>query len=314
MITLTDFLKTFQKALPFTQAVRISPLGYLIDSGGNPIVTESVTYAQFMDSGFDVVTERTVYVTDVPADRSLQGGSFWRIVPSATVKRKLISEAVYYSTFAAAIAAFPIASYTGLAYRCGDVGDYNVRLISNGTRVKPESGIALIGSSAENSSLSKTLAGLNVSETSDYSTQTGTTTHTYTNVSKKIPAGLVQAYDTIEAKAWFRKSGTNASFIPVFSIGTNNVVGSDSLFYDFATATGAVDLEAHGQIKFISSSAAIAKRSNEIEVTAGNGSRFADRSSGLAVGSDMFINVGISSKHSSDIIYLLEYQFIWKTV
>lgn len=283
-----------------------------LNVAGTRIDYETVTYAQFTAGGFNVATERVVYVSDVPADRSLQGGSFWRIVPSATVKRKLISEAVCYSTFADAIADFPIASYTGLSYRCGDVGDYNVRLISNGTRVKPESGIALIGSSAGNSSLSKTLA--NLGENSDYSTQTGTTSHTYTNVSKLVPAGLVQAYDTIEAKAWFRKSGTNASFIPVFSIGTNNVVGSDSSFYDFATATGAVDLEAHGQIKFISSSAAIAKRSNEIEVTAGNGSRFADRSSGLATGSDMYINIGISAKHISDIIYLLEYQFIWKTV
>lgn len=291
-----------------------SSTGYLTDANGNPLTIESVTYAQFVDAGFDITYRRIVYVADVPGDRSLQGGTYWRIDPDATVKRKLVSEAVCYSTFAAAIAAFPVASYNGLAYRCGNVGDYNVRLTSNGTRVKPESGVALIGSSAGNSALSKTLAGLNVGETSDYSTSTGTASHTYTNVSKLVPANLIGSLDTIEAIATFRKSGTAGAFTPVFSIGTNNVVGSDSLFYDIAAGSGAADIEVHGKIKFISATAGISKRANDLEATSGSANRLIDRATGLNVASNMYINIGIGSKNTGDTIYLIDYQFIWKAV
>ena len=287
-----------------------------LNVAGTPVTYESVTLAEFQDAGFDLTVERTVYVSDVPSDRSLQGGSFWRIVPTATVKRKLISEAVCYSTFAAAIAAFPIASYNGLRYRCGDVGDYRILLESNGTRVKPESGIALLGSSAGNSALTKTLAGLNVGETSDYSTLTGTASHTYTNVSKKIPGGLLGSTDIVEAIVSLRKSGSAGAFTPVVSIGTTNVIGTDSVFYDIAAGAGSGthDIEIHGKIKFVSATAGIAKRSNEVELTAGIASRWADRSTALNTAGDMYINVGIGSKNNSDTIYLLDYQFIWKAV
>ena len=291
--------------------------GYLTDANGNPIAYESVTLAEFQDIAFDLTIDRTVYVSDVPADRSLQGGSFWRIVPTATVKRKLISEAVCYSTFAAAIAAFPIASYNGLRYRCGDVGDYRILLESNGTRVKPESGIALLGSSAGNSALTKTLAGLNGNgENSDYSTLTGTASHTYTNVSKKIPGGLLGSTDIVEAIVSLRKSGSAGAFTPVVSIGTTNVIGTDSVFYDIAAGAGSGthDIEIHGKIKFVSATAGIAKRSTEVELATGVTNRFADRSTALNTAGDMYINVGISSKNNSDTIYLLDYQFIWKAV
>ena len=173
--------------------------GYLTDANGNPIAYESVRLAEFQDIAFDLTVERTVYVSNVPADSSLQGGSFWRIVPTATVKRKLISEAVCYSTYAAAIAAFPIASYNGLPYRCGDVGDYNVRLISNGARVKPESGVALLYSSPSFGTLAAP------ETTDDSETPSGSTSHTYTNISKLIPANLFAAGDSLEVFAWFRK-------------------------------------------------------------------------------------------------------------
>lgn len=277
-----------------------------LNVAGTPVSYESVTYSQFMDAGFDVTTERTVYVTDVPADRSLQGGSFWRIVPSASVKRKLISEAVCYSTFAAAIAAFPIASYNGLAYRCGDVGDYNVRLESNGTRVKPESGIALLYSSPSFGTLASP------GTTDDSEAPTGVTNHVYTNIAKLIPAGLFGANDEFDVVCWFRKSGTTAAFTPVVFIGTNNNVSTDSLMYDIQTGSGAVDAEPHARIKFLSSTSAIAKRSNEIEVTIGLASRLADRTAGINLASDMYVNIGIGLKNTNDIVYLVSYSMTWR--
>ena len=310
-----EVIKIFYVIRKFLGIVQYSSTNGL-NVAGTPVSYESVTLAEFQDGDFDLTRERTVYLSNVPADRSLQGGSFWRVVPTATVKRKLISEAVCFSTYAAAIAAFPIALYTGLPYRCGDVGDYNVRLINNGSRVKPETGIALLGSSAGNSALTKTLAGLNVSEDSDYSTQTGTQSHTYTNVSKKIPGGLLGSTDIVEAIVSLRKSGSAGAFTPVVSIGTTNVIGTDSVFYDIAAGAGSGthDIEIHGKIKFVSATAGIAKRSNEVELATGVTNRFADRSTALNTAGDMYINVGISSKNNSDTIYLLDYQFIWKAV
>ena len=47
------------------QSVIYDPIiGYLTDSSGNPITTESVTYAQFTDAGFDLSTARHVVVSD----------------------------------------------------------------------------------------------------------------------------------------------------------------------------------------------------------------------------------------------------------
>ena len=225
-----------------------------LNVAGTPISYESVTLAEFQDGDFDLTIERTVYVSDVPADRSLQGGSFWRIVPTATVKRKLISEAVCYSTFAAAIAAFPIASYNGLRYRCGDVGDYRILLESNGTRVKPESGVALLYSSPSFGTLAAP------GTTDDSETPSGSTSHTYTNISKLIPANLFAAGDSLEVFAWFRKSGSAGAFTPVYSVGTNNAIASDSSFYDLPAGSPAVDIEPHGRIKFLTTTAAIAKK------------------------------------------------------
>lgn len=282
--------------------------GVIIDSDGDPITYETVTYAQFMDSGFNVATERTVHVSDVHADRSLQGGSFWRIVPAASVKRKLISEAVCYSTFAAAIAAFPISSYTGLAYRCADVGDYNVRLISNGTRVKPESGVAVLAISPSFGTLASP------GTTDDSEAPTGVTGHVYTNIAKLIPAGLFGANDEFDVVCWFRKSGTNAAFTPVVFIGTNNNVSTDSLMYDIQTNTTAIDVEPHARIKFLSSTSAIAKRSNEIEVTIGLASRLADRTAGINLSADMYVNIGVGLKHTNDTVYLVSYTMTWRAV
>lgn len=304
---LQEVIKIFYAIRKFLGIVQYSDSNGL-NVAGTSIDYETVTLAEFQDAGFDLTVERTVYVSNVPADRSLQGGSFWRIVPTATVKRKLISEAVCYSTFAAAIAAFPIASYTGLAYRCGDVGDYNVRLISNGTRVKPESGVALLYSSPSFGTLAAP------ETTDDSEAPSGVTSHTYTNISKLIPASLFAAGDSLEVIAWFRKGGSAGAFTPVYSVGTNNVIASDSSFYDIAAGSPAVDIEPHGRIKFLTTTQAIAKRANDVEATTGSASRLIDRSAGINLASNMYVNIGIGSKNTSDTVYLVAYDIMWKAV
>lgn len=102
--------------------------------GSTPISYETVTYAQFMDSGFDVATERTVYVTDRHSTRdgTSEPGSFWRIIPSATsaYKRQLISGPIYCANEAAA----PTASdHPGLQIFDAGLGPSGCYRYSDGT-------------------------------------------------------------------------------------------------------------------------------------------------------------------------------------
>ena len=274
-----------------------------LNVSGTRIDYETVTLAQFQHANFDLTNERVVFVSDVPADRSLQGGSFWRIVPDATVKRKLISEAVCYSTFAAAIAAFPIASYTGLAYRCGDVGDYNVRLLSNGTRVKPESGVAL---------LYQNVYG-NVASPSK-STGTGAASFVFDIGTRLIPAGLFASGDHLEVVAVVRKNNANGAATPVTFLGT---AGDATDSQGYGTAVGNVDdidVEMNSRFWFNSSTAAVAIQSNDIAVAAGSTNVLRDRSTKLNTASNMYITIGIGSKHISDDLNLLYWRAVWRSV
>lgn len=102
--------------------------------GSTPISYETVTYAQLMDSGFDVDTERTVYVTDKHStmNGTAEPGSFWRIIPSAasTYKRQLISGPIYCANEAAA----PTASnHPGLEIFDAGLGPNGCYRYSDGT-------------------------------------------------------------------------------------------------------------------------------------------------------------------------------------
>lgn len=109
--------------------------------GSTPISYETVTYAQFMNSGFDVATERTVYVSDKHSTRdgTSEPGSFWRIIPSAasTYKRQLISGPIYCSNEAAAPAA---TSHPGLQIFDAGLGPNGCYRYSDGTGYLVRSG------------------------------------------------------------------------------------------------------------------------------------------------------------------------------
>ena len=183
-----------------------------------------------------------------------------------------------------------------------------MRLISNGARVKPESGVALLYSSPSFGTLAAP------ETTDDSEAPSGVTSHTYTNISKLIPANLFAAGDSLEVFAWFRKSGSAGAFTPVYSVGTNNVIASDSLFYDLPAGAPAVDIEPHGRIKFLTTTAAIAKRANDVEAASGSVNRLIDMTAGINLASDMYVNIGINSKNTADTVYLVAYDMIWKAV
>lgn len=106
-----------------------------LNVAGTPVSYESVTYAQFMDSGFDVDTERTVHVTDKHSTRdgTSEPGSFWRIIPSAasTYKRQLISGPIYSATLAAAL---DPTLHPGVK---GYIASFQDDVVSDGSRYDP---------------------------------------------------------------------------------------------------------------------------------------------------------------------------------
>lgn len=79
-----------------------SSTGYLTDANGNPLTIESVTYAQFIDAGFNLDDARHVFVSDRHSTRDASDlcGSLWWIAPTNATgyKRVLRSPPIYCAT------------------------------------------------------------------------------------------------------------------------------------------------------------------------------------------------------------------------
>lgn len=129
--------------------------GNFYDSSGNLISgVASYTWAQFTAGDFDTSIARYVHVSDrhSTTDGTSTPGSLWRIDPSATAirKRNLVSAAIYYSSFAAAIAEVPVASWPNHRIYPNDV---KAELVNNGTRYafKQKGLVQVAASTAPNS-------------------------------------------------------------------------------------------------------------------------------------------------------------------
>jgi hypothetical protein len=106
----------------------------------------SYTWAQFIDAGFDLTLARYVHVTDRHStrDSSATPGSVWRIDPTASTasrKRQLVSDPVYFATAAAAP---DPASYPGLKIYVAGFGVGGSDWVSNGTIWRPIDHITII--------------------------------------------------------------------------------------------------------------------------------------------------------------------------
>lgn len=129
-----EVIKIFYAIRKFLGIVQYNATNGL-NVAGTPVSYESVTYSQFMDSGFDVATERTVHVSDKHSTRdgTSEPGSFWRIIPSAasTYKRQLISEPIYSATLAAAL---DPTLHPGVK---GYIASFQDDVVSDGSRYDP---------------------------------------------------------------------------------------------------------------------------------------------------------------------------------
>lgn len=193
-----------------------STTGILTDANGNVISgVASYTWAQFTDAGFDTSIARYVRVSDrhSTTDGTSTPGSLWRIDPTAASarKRNLVSAAIYYSSFAAAIAEVPVASWPNHRIYPNDV---KAELINNGTRYafKQKGLIQLAASTAPD------------------------TISTNKNTEKielqyLFPAGFLAIGDVLWVDSHFSKSGTTANQFMArdFHIGTAGTAADASL-------------------------------------------------------------------------------------
>lgn len=192
--------------------------GNFYDSAGNIISgVASYTWAQFTDAEFDTSIARYVHVSDrhSTTDGTSTPGSLWRIDPTATAirKRNLVSTAIYYSSFATAIAEVPVASWPNHRIYPNDV---KAELINNGTRYsfKQKGLIQLAASTAPDTIL------------------------TNKNTEKielqyLFPAGFLAIGDMIWVDSHFSKSGTTAGQFMArdFHIGTAGTASDASLMH-----------------------------------------------------------------------------------
>lgn len=190
--------------------------GNFYDSAGNIISgVASYTWTQFTDAGFDTSIARYVHVSDrhSTTDGTSTPGSLWRIDPSATAirKRNLVSAAIYYSSFAAAIAEVPVASWPNHKIYPDDV---KAELVNNGTRYAfKQKGLVQVAANTAPDTIS-----------------------TNKNTEKielqyLFPAGFLAVGDVIWVESHFSKSGTTAANLMArdFHIGTTGTTADASL-------------------------------------------------------------------------------------
>jgi len=192
--------------------------GNFYDSSGNLISgVASYTWAQFTAGDFDTSIARYVHVSDrhSTTDGTSTPGSLWRIDPTATAirKRNLVSAAIYYGTFATAIAEVPVASWPNHRIYPNDV---KAELVNNGTRYafKQKGLIQLAASTAPDTILT------------DKNTEK-------IELQYLFPAGFLAVGDVIWVESHFSKSGTTAANLMArdFHIGTAGTTVDASLMY-----------------------------------------------------------------------------------
>lgn len=193
---------------------------------------QNYTWAQFIHASFDLTTARYVTVTDRHSsnDGVVTAGSLWKIDPTGGTGRKriLMSGALYYATYAAAVAEVPPASWPGLKiFVPVGVGLGGAELVSNGTRYRHVTrGQVLMAATT--------------------ATDTITTNKNTEKIELQwaIPAGFLAVGDIIIADSHFSKSGTTNFMARDFHIGTAGTTADTSMMN--VTPPGGADVRVTG--------------------------------------------------------------------
>ncbi len=182
----------------------------------------SYTWVQFNDPSFDLTVARYVHIVDRHStmDGTSTPGSLWRVDPTATANRKrnLVSGAIYYATFAAAIADVPIASWPNHRIVTADTGKNE--LYNNGTRYAfKQKGLVQMAAS--------------IASSSDWFVGTGSITTTVLTITD-VSAGLLAVGDIINgsgvtAGTVITSFGTGTGGTGTYNVNNSQTVASTTI-------------------------------------------------------------------------------------
>lgn len=287
----------------------VSAAGYVYYSGGELNYSGGVisgvasyTWAQFNDVLFDTTLARYVHITDrhSTTDGTSTPGSLWWVDPTATAirKRNLVSGPIYYSTYAAAIADVPVATWPTMRIRCADVGNARFQLVSNGTRYLPEGGRVY---------LSKNVYGTLALPTNTIGT--GTTAYQFNIGTPTFPANLFATPDTLILMLRFQRHFANATMTLKASLGTAGDSTDDSMYIQTIAATDNIQGGGFVISDIASSTKYITNTSNGI-TTGGAASYLLDKTTKFDTTSIMKLAF-TGTKNTNDTIDLLSYSLEW---
>lgn len=290
----------------------VSAAGYVYYSGGELNYSGGVisgvasyTWAQFNDVLFDTTLARYVHITDrhSTTDGTSTPGSLWWVDPTATAirKRNLVSGPIYYSTYAAAIADVPAATWPTMAIVCADVGSSRIILTSNASSYRPRLGY---------SCLFKGVYGTLASPTNNISAGTGGTSTTFPIGTPTIPAGLLAVGDSLRLMLRLQRHNANATMVVRANLGTAGDGNDADLWSATLAATNLLICPAFTDIA-IGSATVFSTSSSQSLFGSGIASAAVDKTTNFNVASTLKFSVSIQTKDASDTLDLMSYSLEW---
>jgi len=274
--------------------------GSIIDPAtGLPIEgVASYTLSEFQtDATIDLTVSRNVEVSNVYSDTDSQP-SLWKIVPTATNKRKLVSPYLIYDTIANLQADFPAATYPSVRAMITTLNNIIVR--SNGTRYVPQSGRGFMFRGTFGTLSTPTL-----------NTSTGTTSYNFNTGmgTPTIPANILAIGDQLRLAFRTQKHNANATISHKVTLGT---AGTNSDAYIWNGTIAITDLIQTGSTSQIKVTSATTFTTNSVVAQTGVGgiNTLFEQTTNFNIASAMILSIN-GSKNSADTLDLLEYELEW---
>ena len=261
--------------------------GSFVVNGQTITGMSSYTWAEFIDSGFDLTVARHVKVTDRHScfNGVSTPGSLWWIDPTAVTarKRNLVSGPIYSNTFANVLSNYPAATWPGLQVYPDDLNNV---LYNDATDYKLLNTRGFIISEVNGTiaSPTKTLGN-------------GAAPQLFTLANNALPANLVKVGNRLRVNFQLKRHGTGTMVFAI-ALGTGATLG-DGLIWssgiastDNAFILGEVMITVTGANSFTSSG-------TSAQFNTGTISLLTDQSTNVDFGAAQTFKAGLSTKATS---------------
>lgn len=284
---------------PQLHIVQYDPASQALFDGGVTISgLASYTLAQFQNAAFDLSIARFVHISDVHSNSSGYGGSLWRVDPLATTQKRILhSDAVCYASLAAAIAAFPPASYPGLSIR---LTNWDATVVSKGGRYVPKNRKALLGNLVFGT-LAVPTANIGVGTTTyDFNTVMGTPT---------FPANMFAIGDKLMIRARKQRHNANAVISAKITLGTTGTNVDAYIWQGGIPATDLIETNINCFAEF-GSATNFTTNSSSSQSGTGGLSQLAAGTANVDISQAMILSVN-GNKNANDTLDLMSIEWEW---